>query len=502
MISRLTRAALCAGASSFWCIADPAFAQTSFMADHYRTHARQSRAVFLREFPYAAYLNAVGFSDFTSLQSDRLFLWNRYGDGDEFLYALGDAYLALHPPTEFDRVGKINLGEAFISARGTGITVRNRGTYRIIGYYILNHVAEEIQHAHAAGHFDPNHPENLQIIQRLARDRVHLAFEESTMNKVLTNARQGRFGYIFQRLVQRGRQLVGSHPAQGARSNAPAPRLSLVPQYTAPHRGARSNFTVFRLFEGSREIGQAVYMRRPMVRTGYVATDVQRRFWQKRREKHLVVAATGGFTNNYSQPEGLTVENGNILNTVLMPDRDGLVLLQPSGAIRVLNLRRNRILLPNIVDRGTVVVRHPQSSLRSFARLLQWCKSQSATVFQTQLMAYGDSLLIRPERASPRLAERRMLAVARDRRTGDVYTVIFNIPVQHALYDLSASLFDVLASRGLKVEALLNLDTGGQDVFYLYDIRGRNIFDSKGSPVRGGKSTRETTNLLLFWYET
>jgi len=58
--------------------------------------------------------------------------------------------------------------------------------------------------------------------------------------------------------------------------------------------------------------------------------------------------------------------------------------------------------------------------------------------------------------------------------------------------------FALLRSRNLAVESLINLDTGGQDVFYVYDDRGQNIRDAQGNPLRGRQTTQRTTSLLLY----
>jgi hypothetical protein len=59
-------------------------------------------------------------------------------------------------------------------------------------------------------------------------------------------------------------------------------------------------------------------------------------------------------------------------------------------------------------------------------------------------------------------------------------------------------MYHALQARGLHVEAVLNLDTGGQDVFYVYDPQGVNVPDANGSAIRGSRGSHQTTSLLLY----
>lgn len=202
----------------------------------------------------------------------------------------------------------------------------------------------------------------------------------------------------------------------------------------------------------------------------------------------VLVAMTGGFTNNYRKPEGLTIDRGQVINAVLMHDRDALVMVEAGGGIRVINLKRSTITLP-----GVGQIANPREDLVAFSRLIQWCQQNRATTFQTQLLAFADEILIDPSRASGKLAERRLLALVSHKKTGEVRHIIFNMRKPHSLFDLTRKAFHVLKVRDLKIEALLNLDTGGQDVIELYDERRRVV-----SEVEGRLGTGQTTNLLVY----
>lgn len=463
------------------------------MLRYHRQNSFQSFDYYVQNFPYQAYLNVILFTDFPTLQADRRYLWQQYGEGDEFLFRLGDAFVRTYPVSMGDLEQKIMIAEAFLSAKGNGIDDRNNEPYRMIGYFILNRVAQLLQQQYAAGKFNPDSPLGKQIVTRLANNRVHLALDESGWSKLHRNLSQGNYSYVMQRLWQKVSGRFQSSNAAGRASTAPTIRLSMFRRFYKSSTGHA--YEIYEMVPSASQsrIGFAIFFRRPDVHARYFADRASSRFHQTRQNGRVLLAATGGFTNNYSIPEGLSVEEGRLVNAVLMPDRHGLVLVQPSGGIRVLNLKRSRIDLPRRNGRGTQTIRNPLESLIDYSRLIQWCRRERATVFQTQLMAFSDTLLIDPGRASRETAERRMLALVRNRKDNSLHHVIFDIPTPQTLYDISAEILAILHARNFKVEALLNLDTGGQNVLYVYDDRGVNI-----QPLVGTRPSQQATNLLLY----
>jgi hypothetical protein len=215
---------------------------------------------------------------------------------------------------------------------------------------------------------------------------------------------------------------------------------------------------------------------------------VYKRFDEFRHHAPVVLAATGGFTNRLNQPEGLTAESGNIVNAVLMQDRHGLVIVD-EGGIQVLNLKRPTFRLP----KGGPVIDNPLEDLLAYSQLIGWSRSHRVTLFQTQLLAFSDSITIDEKRAKPQLRERRVLALARDRKTQELSHLIVNVTRQYHLSDVANEVFALLATRNKKVEALLNLDVGSYDILNVYDPQG-NL-----SPVaRGMVNIERATNLIIY----
>lgn len=475
-------------------------AQSSILKTDLQSRPAPTLDVFLRGFPYDRYLASIAFTDFATLQTDRVAVWANYSDGDLFLYHLANKFVRAYPIERGNIDDNIAIGEAYLNASAPGIGETNRQVYEIIGYFILNRVAAYIQTLYRQREFDPGKSENAQLIARLRNDRIHLAFEESTFNKVKKNVQQGNWKYLFRRIEQKTKakfpKWTKSTPQQ-QQQGKPVPDVQMLPYRAYYGLNGGYGYSIYGLQRRDNQpIGFALFMRRPEIGAQYLAHDASARFQAARqtgtRNGRLLVAATGGFTNDYQQPEGLAVENGAIANAVLMPDRHALVVVERNGGIRVINLTRKDVNLPLGINTSRVIA-NPLRDITAYADLITWCRTEKATVFQTQLLAFSDSMLINPLRASTTTAERRLLALVTDTKTEAVYHVIFDVPTPYALYQISLEVVRMLHARGFKVEALMNLDTGGQNVLYVYDDRGNTIHD-----VKGTRGSQETTNLILY----
>ena len=241
--------------------------------------------------------------------------------------------------------------------------------------------------------------------------------------------------------------------------------------------------------------GHTIWLRRPQISSTYFAyQNVSSKFrqWASKQGKTVVLATTGGFTNTNRQPEGLTIENGQIVNAVLMPDRDGLVIVSKDGGISVVNLKRTAIKL-SVGTQDVLTIDNPLSSLIAYSKLLQWSRERRATMFQTQLLVYSDDLLIDPAKAKGQLRERRLLALTRDQASAALYHVILDIPTQSNLAAIAKDVLDLFNSRGKKLEALLNLDVGSYNILQVFDEQRRVLPQPQG-PV----PIDNATNLIIY----
>lgn len=528
-------------------------AQSTFMKQYYAQHYSEPLDVFVQNFPYANYLDEVAFTDFKTLQTDRYFLWKKKGDGDDFLYYLGENFIKYYPVELNHLEKKIEIGEAFLNPN-KGFNRPVDEIYQIIGYFILSKVAHQIEEAIKKDDFNQHKSRNQKLIKRLEANKVYLSVEESTSSKLFKNLKQGNFIYIFDRIWLRfkahfqpfaqflnleskflylvlglvlmlltifffvsifsknffrsGLSLFSLTailifplflPNRSASAYNPSKQYTLfkmnfVKNYI-PLRGSKNHaINIMKIEdEKGKEIGQAIWMQRPHLKAKYFAyQNVSNKFYQFKQQEEVILATTGGFTNSFHQPEGLTVENGNIVNAVLMHDRHGLVMVRESGGINVLNLKRDQFHLP-LGNKKVKTINNPLESLVAYSELLSWCKTVKATMFQTQLLAYSDKLLIKPGKAKSQLRERRILALFSDRNTGAVHHAIFNIEASYELATIAEEVYSLVASRNKKIEAILNLDVGSYNILEVYDDQEKRLNYIKG-PVKIG----DATNLIVY----
>jgi hypothetical protein len=511
------------------------------MKSYYEQNKQQTKEVFIKNFPYDDYLKATEFTDFKTLQQDRFYLYSKFGDGDDFLYYVGEnfikAYPVQSPAAELNK--KVDIGEAYLKPK-KGLNRNVDEIYRNIGYFILGKVALKIEDEIKANRFDLNDPANAALVKRLEANKVYISVEESTAGKIAAHIRQRDWAYLFRRLwlkINDHAEAVYKFSWIGLISSVVlaislfyfkwrktgilcvlaglmaagllvALKVKPAPSSNPVVVAARSDYSlqsdkkffpigakgyaleVFKILDkNNSEVGQAIWLQRPELKATYFAYEnVPKRYHAYCAANKVVLATTGGFTNNFSQPEGLTVENGNIVNAVLMHDRHGLVMIS-NGGIHVLNLKNDTSNLPP----GDQTIENPLRSLIAYSKLLQWCRVNRATVFQTQLVSFSNALTIDRAKARLQLRERRLLALASDPQTRSVHHVIFNVPNQQNLADISGEIFAMLAARGKKVEAVLNLDVGAYDILNIFDENGALLPDVKG-PVDIDKAT----NLIVY----
>lgn len=498
-----------------------------------------NKAEFLQGFPYDAYLKTVNLTDFSALQRDRFFIYTKFGDGDEFLYNLGERFLSLYPlrnvPGDLNQ--KIQIGEAFLNPR-KGFRREVNEIYIVIGYFILSKVAQKIGQEIAAKKYDESESERAAIIQRLAHDRVYISREESTAGKIMRHlwdprylwerfhsvilTHQKKTKYLVTALVVTSIALIlfGRRPklrllkvlgvfgilaallpaiallteprAASASSKQPSATtsLKLAPnRYLHPiNNGSDHAVKIYKILGSNGEIGQAIWLDRDAVKSSYLAFEkVPDKYRTYEAANRVVLATSGGYTNLDRQPEGFTTEDGNVVNPVLMPDRHGLAMVS-DGGINVLNIKDDAFQLPHGPR-----IKNPQDSLLAYGQLLQWCRTNHATLFQTHLLAFRDKVLINAQKADPKVRERRILALARDKKTQRLYHVIFNITLQYNLAEIATEIFGLLQQGNFKIEAMLNLDVGSYNIMFVYD-ENRNLLQD----VKGTVDISQATNLLVY----
>ncbi|MFY0606395.1 MAG: hypothetical protein JXR10_06765 [Cyclobacteriaceae bacterium] len=458
------------------------------MKSYYAQHRHETEQQFLDRFPYAEYLKVTSFIDFKTLQAHRYYLWSqrRTNIGDLFLCHLAERFLQYYKIYLHRTEDHLQIGEAFISPKRNLFNDKVNELYQLIGYHLLSQVAETIEAGIKNGEFSKYSPGNQLIIDRLEQNKIYVNEQPSTWEKVLSNVAKGNFSYLSDRMGKKIDETFGLSD-QGTHLS-----LANYKNYF-PVDGKGHAINVFSIQSSYTTIGHCVWMLRPYVKASYLAhadggTSIYGKYASQRKSSKVYLAATGGFTNEKSQPVGLTMENGNIVNAVLrQKDMDGLVIIYPNGGLAVCNLKQGQISL------GAYGEVTPRKSLVDYANLIQWGRSNNATMFQTQLLAYEDHLLINVSDAQSDIRERRILAVVKDRGNGDLHNVIFDIKSGYNLAIISEELFKLLKARNKQVIAMLNLDVGSYNILNVHDDKGN--LDNR---VKGPTSISKATNLIVY----
>jgi len=227
--------------------------------------------------------------------------------------------------------------------------------------------------------------------------------------------------------------------------------------------------------------------------------NVYKRFseWSKNKNIILLTGAAYFTGSSYADavPFGLTIDDGKLVNEN-MPEKgfDGLAIVYATGGIACSNINDGNLLIKGNCNptNKTLDVR----KIWDRKEFINCAKEQNATVFQQHLLVYKDVLKVfYNPKDEPR--ERRFLAVGKDENGKMVHTIV-HYPTYTTLLDGAKKVNNFLKDyKGMKeIIFMINLDTGAQDVFRIYDKNGKARTDVKG-PVDPEKAA----NLLVYYYE-
>lgn len=226
----------------------------------------------------------------------------------------------------------------------------------------------------------------------------------------------------------------------------------------------------------------------------YNGNSVYNRYleWKKSHSK-VILLSSGTYMDSYGNPQGLTIDNGQIVNQSLIQDRmDALVIVYATGGVVVSNLKDGDLRIKiNGVDR-VLDLRRSAGDLDDF---IQWAEDQQATVFQTHLLVYKNQIKIDPNTSSRTSRERRFLAVGKNEE-GKIVHAIVHCPQYSSLYDGTEKTLDFLeTAKQMSITFMINLDTGAQDVFELH-----NSNCSPNQAIKGQLEPSKAVNLLAYYF--
>ncbi|MGH6816777.1 MAG: hypothetical protein ACREC6_13850, partial [Hyphomicrobiaceae bacterium] len=458
--------------------------------DPYTHFAGRPQQAALDSYSYAAFLKNVEFTDFAKIEYhgrrlDRI----EASLGKFFMARLTDEFVRLYPVTD-DRIdAKISIGEAYLDRS------KAKPVYRIVGYHILSSVARHMEANIKAGRMSAGDARTAPLIKRLEKHKVYLALQPSRVQKFVQRfndciADKRRCLYLWHRF----QNYVGDLARRtGLKSGGDGNRYVLTEQtgsYAgAPGRGRPVH--VFKLTRRGEPVGHVVWMQQPPLRAmfltkraGSSAYQAFRAAQQGKEMRRAVAAMTGAYTSA-GLPDGLTAHRGHIVNSVVLPGRDGLVLFAPDGSIEVVNLKAANSQLCN----KTLNVRQ---NLVDLVHLVECIREKQYTAFQTHLLAHANTPLMALGQGKPEERERRALAIAR--RGTERHHILFDLPKPHDLAELLHAVFRTLEFRKLTVEAILNLDTGAYNILQVHGEDGRILTDPRGSV-----DIEKATNLIVYF---
>jgi hypothetical protein len=244
-----------------------------------------------------------------------------------------------------------------------------------------------------------------------------------------------------------------------------------------------------------------VYMKRDSSRVNakyFAAKDfngksVYQRYSTWAASKNIILVSSGTYMDNTGRPVGLTIDNGVLVNNT-MADFDGLVIVYATGGIVVSNLDDKDLTVQGIEKK--LDIRNSAFDRQTF---IEWAKNHEATVFQTHLLVHKNVLTINPglNGTNSRTArERRFLAVGTDKKGKTIHCIV-HCTEYATLYDGTARTKTFLNEyKDLNVTFMINLDTGNQDVFELYN---KNC--TVNQSIKGRVSVSRAINLLAYYFQ-
>ena len=233
----------------------------------------------------------------------------------------------------------------------------------------------------------------------------------------------------------------------------------------------------------------------------YQGNSVYERYknW-KNTNSGIVLVSSGTYWNGEGIPEGLTIDNGVMVNGALIHDRmDALTIVFATGGIVVTDLNEGNLKISGggVDPNREFNIRENPEDLYDFKK---WAQSQEATVFQTHLLVYENELKISPAKLNyfkddPK-RERRFLAVGKN-EDGDIVHMIVHRPEHASFFQSTEETKNFLNDfSGMNIIFMINIDVGSQDVFEL-----RNWDCTVNKTIKGQKDMSIAANLLVYYFK-
>ncbi len=254
---------------------------------------------------------------------------------------------------------------------------------------------------------------------------------------------------------------------------------------------------IFNLKRNGRNIGNSLWLYRTgkNIKAKYFAykqngQSIYERYNDWKKGKKIISYCAGPYTTrDYSKPQGLTIDNGNIVNRNIDEKLDGLIIVEAVGGVRVVDLEKPSSECINLVSIGRSL--NPRNSSVEKNQFINWARYESATVFQTNLMYMKNDKKFGNVYET---ARRRIFVLAY--HGGEVVHIIFNITIDVSLTDISKEIYSYLNRKNVRVIGILNFDTGSYDIFQVFNQNGY-----EDNHLHGTVSVRKAQNLMVYYYD-
>lgn len=232
-------------------------------------------------------------------------------------------------------------------------------------------------------------------------------------------------------------------------------------------------------------------------------TAVGDRFNKWRLNKNTIAISSGTYMNNCdaskATPMGLCIDDGNVVNNKLEA-YGGIIVVYATGGMVASALEKGDLGVSNSKthEKMTLDVRNPYQK----QKFIDWAKEERATVFQTHLFIYKDSLrIIENPEEHIKNAARRFLAVCKE-EDGSVAHYIINLPTASTLYQGVVKARDYLKNLEdvSQIVFMINLDTGCQNFYNIYNPNG-TLKNEKNFMGDNNFTVNKAANLLTYYFE-
>lgn len=236
----------------------------------------------------------------------------------------------------------------------------------------------------------------------------------------------------------------------------------------------------------------------------YDGTSVGLRYNKWSANKNTIAISSGTYMDKcdatIAKPMGLCIDDGNVVNNKLESSYGGIIVVYATGGMVASAIEKGDLNITNSKTHAklTIDVRN-QFQKQSF---LEWAKEEKATVFQTHLFVYKDSMrIIENPNELVKNAPRRFLAVCKE-EDGSVSHYIVNLPTASTLYEGVRKAKDYLKNIEdvAQIVFMINLDTGCQNFFNIYNPNG-NIKQETNFNGDMKLTVNQAANLLAYYFE-